>query len=58
MRKTLEECDRKGDHDSEEFQKASKIFYSHYLCRLDPLPEEVQMVHEHIKEDNTTYVTM
>lgn len=58
VRKTLEDCDRRGDHESEEFQKASEVFNSHYNCHLKPLPDEVLAIFENIKEDPTTYMTM
>ncbi|KAJ4413983.1 hypothetical protein N0V82_008193 [Gnomoniopsis sp. IMI 355080] len=58
VRKTLEDCDRRGDHESEEFKKASDIFNSHYNCQLKPLPEEVLAIHKHIHEDPTVYVTI
>lgn len=58
VRKTLEDCDRRGDHESKEFQRASEIFNSHYNCQLKPLPEEVLAIHKHIQEDPTVYVTM
>lgn len=57
-RKTLEECDRKGDHESEEFQKASKVFNAHYVCSLDPLPEEIMAGFKNMHDDPTVYLTM
>lgn len=58
VRKTLEECDRRGDHESEEFKKASQVFNSHYVCSLDPWPEELMASFENLSKDPTVYLTM
>jgi len=58
VRKTLEECDKKGDHESEEFQKAAMVFNSRYVCQLDPLPDEIMAGFKNMKEDPTVYLTM
>jgi len=58
IRKTLEECDKKGDHESEEFLKAAQVFYSRYVCQLDPMPDEVTTAFKNMKEDPTVYMTM
>jgi len=57
-RKTLEECDAKGDHESEEFEAASAVFYSRHVCRIDPFPDEVMLAFKNLKEDPTSYLTM
>lgn len=57
-RKTLEECDRKGDHESEAFQNASLVWNKKHVCRIDPMPEPVQTAFKHLKEDPTSYLTM
>lgn len=58
VRKTLEECDRKGDHESEEFQKAAKVFGRNFVSSLDPLPEDVQAGYKNLKDDPTVYLTI
>lgn len=58
MRKTLEDCDKRGDHESEEFEKASKVFIRRFVCTIDPMPEEVQAAFKHLKEDPTVYLTV
>lgn len=58
VRKTLEDCDRRGDHESEEFQKASKVFISRYVCTLDPMPEEIMAGFKNMSDDPTVYITM
>ena len=58
VRKTLEDCDRRGDHESEEFQKATLVFMRRYVCILDPIPEEVMAAFKNMKEDPTVYHTV
>ncbi|KAI1409007.1 proline-specific peptidase [Hypoxylon sp. FL1857] len=58
VRETLEECDRQGDHESEKFQEAALVFNKKHVCRIDPMPEPVQMAFKHLKEDPTSYLTM
>lgn len=58
VRKTLEDCDRRGDHDSEEFEKAYGVFINHFVCTIDPLPIEVQAAFKNMKEDPTVYLTV
>ncbi|KAI1408011.1 proline iminopeptidase [Hypoxylon sp. FL1857] len=58
VRRTIEECERKGDYESEEFQKASAVFYARHFRKLDPFPEAVQVGFDHLKEDPTAYLTM
>ncbi|KAH8895778.1 proline-specific peptidase [Thozetella sp. PMI_491] len=58
VRKTLEDCDRRGDHESKEFEEASAIFYSRHVCRLDPFPDEVQATFANLKDDPTSYLVI
>ncbi|TGJ79763.1 hypothetical protein E0Z10_g9004 [Xylaria hypoxylon] len=57
-RATLEECDRRGDHESPEFEEASKVFYERHVCRLDPYPDDIMSAFINLKEDSTSYLTM
>lgn len=57
-RATLEECERKGDHESPEFEQASKVFYDRHVYRLDPYPEDLLSAFKNLKEDPTSYLTM
>ncbi|KAI0521991.1 Alpha/Beta hydrolase protein [Xylaria bambusicola] len=57
-RTTLEECDKKGDHESEEFENAAKEFYGRHVCRLDPYPEDVLCAFKNLKDDPSAYHTM
>ncbi|KAI0517033.1 Alpha/Beta hydrolase protein [Xylaria bambusicola] len=58
VRRTLEECDRKGDHESDEFKTAAQIFMKKHVCRVDPMPEAVQRSLDNLKDDPTAYLTM
>ncbi|KAI0542182.1 proline-specific peptidase [Xylaria digitata] len=58
IRDILEECDRKGDHESEVFQSAALVFNKRHVCRIDPMPEPVQEAFNHLQEDPTSYITM
>ncbi|KAI0019872.1 proline iminopeptidase [Xylariomycetidae sp. FL0641] len=58
VRETIEECEKKGDYESPEYEKASGVFYGQHFCRLDPMPEAVLAALGHLKEDPAAYVTM
>ncbi|KAI3342536.1 Alpha/Beta hydrolase protein [Ustulina deusta] len=57
-RTTLEECDKRGDHESEEFENAAKEFYARHVCRLDPYPADVLCAFKNLKDDPSAYQTM
>ncbi|KAI0436500.1 Alpha/Beta hydrolase protein [Xylaria telfairii] len=57
-RTTLEECDKRGDHESEEFENAAKEFYARHVCRLDPYPDDVLAAFNNLKDDPSVYFTM
>lgn len=42
----IENCERKGDFESDTFQEAMMIFYQKHLCRLKPWPEELTRTFE------------
>ncbi|KAL7622858.1 hypothetical protein AAE478_006537 [Parahypoxylon ruwenzoriense] len=58
VRATLEDCNKRGDYESHEFEEAAAVFYKRHVCRLDPLPEEVQCAFKNLKEDSTAYLTL
>ncbi|KAI0976247.1 proline iminopeptidase [Xylaria arbuscula] len=58
VRKVIEECEKKGDYDSPEYEEASGVFYGQHLCRLDPFPEPLMESLGHLKEEPSAYVTM
>ncbi|KAI3326844.1 proline-specific peptidase [Xylariaceae sp. AK1471] len=58
VRKTIEDCERRGDFESHEFEEASAVFYSRFFCRMDPMPDNVQAGFGHLGDDPTAYLTM
>ncbi|KAI0395126.1 proline iminopeptidase [Xylariaceae sp. FL0594] len=58
VRKTIEECEQKGDFESVEYEAASAVFYARHFCRLDPYPDPVQASFRNLKEDPAAYMTM
>jgi len=57
VRDTLEDCNKRGDYGSHEFEKAAAVFYARHVCRLDPQPPEVQTAFKNLKDDPTAYLT-
>jgi L-proline amide hydrolase len=58
VRKTIEDCEKRGDYDSPEYEKASAVFAARHVCRLDPWPQPLQDTFANLKDDPTTYMTM
>lgn len=58
VRTTIEECTKRGDFESEEFEKAAAVFYARHVCRLDPMPEDMQDAFANLKDDPTAYLTL
>lgn len=58
IREKIEECERKGDYESPEYEKAASVFYGRHVCRLDPFPDEVMAAFKNLREDPTSYMTM
>ncbi|KAF2872025.1 Alpha/Beta hydrolase protein [Massariosphaeria phaeospora] len=58
VRKTLEECERRGDHESEEYERASSVWSKRHVCRMDPFPKPLQATMANLKDDPTAYMTM
>ena len=58
VQKTIEECERNGDYESETYEKAAAHFYRSHVCRLDPYPDDIMEGFKNLKEDPTSYLTM
>ncbi|KAI2627771.1 proline-specific peptidase [Hypoxylon sp. NC1633] len=56
--RTLEECGKIGDHESDAFKAAAAVFMRRFVCRLDPLPEPLVQTFKTVREDTTVYGTM
>lgn len=57
-RKIIEDCEEKKDYSSPDYQKATSVFYGRYFCRIDPLPEPIQIGFQHLQEDCVAYQTL
>ncbi|KAI0649021.1 proline-specific peptidase [Trametes meyenii] len=55
---TLDKHEADGTTDSEEYHKAVEVFYSRHLCRLNPMPEDLQAAFGWLQKDPTVYMTM
>lgn len=55
---TLDKCEREGKTDSKEYQDAVLVYYSHYLCTIQPMPEPLAKSFEALEKDPTVYYTM
>lgn len=47
-----------GTTDTPEYQRAMMAFYARHVCRVQPMPAEVQRTFDAIAEDPTVYYTM
>lgn len=47
-----------GTYDSKEYRDAVAVFYAHFVCRLDPYPEDLMKSLANIEKDPTVYNTM
>jgi L-proline amide hydrolase len=55
---TLTRHEEAGTIDSDEYQQASAAFYALHVCRVQPMPPEVQRTFDAIAADPTVYHTM
>ncbi len=42
IQEIIDRCEKEHDYDSPEFEQACMFFYKHYVCRLDPWPQNVK----------------
>ncbi|KAJ7873704.1 proline iminopeptidase [Mycena leptocephala] len=54
----LDRHEKNGTTDSQEYQEAVGVFYSRFLCTINPLPEPVAEGFGWIQKDPTVYLTM
>ncbi|KAF8900835.1 proline-specific peptidase [Gymnopilus junonius] len=57
LRRT-EKCEKEEKTNSEEYQSAMTLYYSKFLCRLNPMPEEILASFALLKNDPTVYSKM
>jgi len=58
IQETLTRHEEAGTTDSDEYAKASEVFYRRYVCRLPDWPEEVTASFAWIDQDPTVYHTL
>lgn len=58
VRETLKLYEKTEDYQHPDYQAASRIFYGEHLCRVVPLPDEVQRTIDWIGYDPTVYFHM
>lgn len=58
MQDTMTKCEQDGATASEEYQAAMGYYYSQFLCRLDPMPDEIMQSLALLDEDPTVYGNM
>ena len=58
VQNTLKKHEADGTTDSEEYEEAVGVFYAKHLCRVQPMPEDLQRGLDWIKKDDTVYYTM
>lgn len=56
--RVLERCVREADYKSQAYRDAMAVFQMMFVCRADPLPEELMLTLKHLGEDKTVYGTM
>jgi proline-specific peptidase len=57
-RKTIEDCERRGDYHSPEYEAASAVWAQYHVCTLDPWPQPLQDTFSNLMDDPTTYLSM
>ncbi|KAF5320961.1 hypothetical protein D9619_002068 [Psilocybe cf. subviscida] len=55
---TMAKCEKDGKTSSEEYQAAMGYYYSQFLCRLDPMPDEIMQSFALLEDDPTVYGKM
>ncbi|KAL8707393.1 MAG: hypothetical protein Q9225_007763 [Loekoesia sp. 1 TL-2023] len=58
VQEVLTRCEREGKEGSEEYEKAMMAFYEKHVCRVVPMPGDLEESFRQLKEDDTVYSTM
>jgi proline-specific peptidase len=58
VQKTIKDCERRGDYESPEYERASAVYAARYVCRTDPWPQPLKDTFANLKDDPTAYLTM
>ncbi|KAJ3574054.1 hypothetical protein NP233_g2025 [Leucocoprinus birnbaumii] len=54
----LDRCERAGKMESPEYQEAVQVYYAHYFCTLNPMPDALMESFGWLEKDPTVYFTM
>lgn len=57
-RSVLARANATGATDTPEYEAAAGVYYRRHVCRIDPVPEEVQRTYAALHADPTVYATM
>lgn len=55
---TIERCKREGTTDSQEYKDAINEIYKRFLCRIDPVPDDIMDGLNEIEKDSTVISSM
>ncbi|KAK3329254.1 Alpha/Beta hydrolase protein [Apodospora peruviana] len=58
VQRTIEECEKKGDTTSDEYQAAGLVFMKKHFYRAGEFPQVIKDTLENLKKDPTVYMTM
>lgn len=58
VQQALEQCEKDGNIDSDEFEAAAEVYNERHVCRVSPLPEELGRAIRSMKADPTVMLTM
>lgn len=58
MQRTIEDCEKRGDYSSPEYEAVSQVWAKKHLCRLDPWPQPLKDASADLRSDPTAYMTM
>lgn len=58
VQRVLAKCVQEADYTSQAYRDAMTVFQKTFVCRADPLPEELMLSLKHLGEDQTVYGTM
>ncbi|KAI6129813.1 Alpha/Beta hydrolase protein [Pisolithus croceorrhizus] len=58
VQETLNKHEAEGTITDEAYQRATQVFYEHFLCRRVPMPEPLKSTFSWIEKDPTVYMTM
>ena len=57
VKNTIEDCERRGDYDSPEYEAALAVWAQRHVCMLDPWPQPLQDTFSNFEDDPTAYLS-